>query len=229
VNKRARNRLIGVTAILLLAIVAIFATLGQGNRTAYYKSVKEVSSDSSLQGKRVKVGGIVVAGSWDQKSNPMRFTVHDEKDTAGTGATVKVIYNGAVPSTFGDGVTAIVTGSVGKDGSVTADEMITKCPSKYESAKGALPVGDLLGKGKAMEGTTVRTTGYVKAGTVQAPGSGARFVVTNDKTGGKEISVAYEGALPNGMNDGSRVILTGALEADGTFVATGVAMDSSEK
>jgi len=229
VNKRARNRLIGVTAIVLLAIVAIFASIGGRGGTAYYKSVEEVASDAALQGERVKVGGAVVAASWDKKSNPMRFTIRDEKDTAGSGPTVKVVYNGAVPSTFGDGVTAIVTGTLSADGTIEADEMITKCPSKYESATGALPVADLIGKGESMIGTTVKTTGYVKAGTIVAPGAGARFIVTSDKTGGEEIPVVYEGALPSGMTDGSQVVLTGALEADGNFVATNVAMEQGQQ
>ncbi len=228
-NKRARNRLIGVTAIVLLAIVAIFASIGGRGGTAYYKSVKEIASDTALQGERVKVGGAVVAGSWDKKSNPMRFTIRDEKDTAGTGATVKVVYNGAVPSTFGDGVTAIVTGKLAANGSIDADEMITKCPSKYESATGALPVADLLGKGEDMVGKTVKTTGYVKAGSIVAPGGAARFFVTSTPTGGKEVAVVYEGALPSGMTDGSQVVMTGAIEADGNFVATNVSLEQGQK
>jgi cytochrome c-type biogenesis protein CcmE len=229
VNKRARNRLIGVTAIVLLAIIAIFASIGGRGGTAYYKSVKEIASDASLQGERVKVGGAVVAGSWDKKSNPMRFTIRDEKDTAGSGPTVKVVYNGAVPSTFGDGVTAIVTGKLAADGSIAADEMITKCPSKYESATGALPVADLLGKGESMVGKTVKATGYVKAGSIVAPGGGARFYVTSTPTGGQEVAVVFEGALPSGMTDGSQVVMTGAIEADGNFVATNVSLEQGQK
>lgn len=228
-NKRARNRLIGVTAIVLLAIVAIFASIGGRGGTAYYKSVDEIASDANLQGERVKVGGAVIAGSWDRKSNPMRFTIRDEADTEGTGKTVNVVYNGAVPSTFGDGVTAIVTGELSSDGSIAADEMITKCPSKYESATGALPVADLIGKGESMIGTTVKITGYVKAGTIVAPGGSERFFVTSEKTGGDEVPVVFEGALPSGMTDASQVVITGALESDGKFVATDVAMEQSQQ
>lgn len=228
-NKRARNRLIGVTAIVLIAIAAIFASIGSRGGTAYFKSVKEVSTDSTLVGKRIKVGGAVVAGSWDRKTNPMTFSIRDEKDTAGTGAVIKVVYNGAVPSTFGDGVTAIVTGNLNKSGTIEAGEMITKCPSKYESATGAMPVGDLIGKGQTMVGKTVRTVGFVKTGTIAAPGGEARFVVTSDAGGGKEIKVVFDGALPAGMNDGSKIVMSGAIEADGRFVATSVAMEQSQK
>jgi len=229
VNKRAKNRLIGVTAIVLLIIVAIFASIGSRGGTAYYKTVEEIATDNSLTDERVKVGGAVVTGSWDRKSNPMRFTIKDETDTADSGPTVKVVYNGSVPATFGDGVTAIVTGTLSADGEIEADEMITKCPSKYESATGAIPVGDLVGKGDSMVGTTVKATGYVKAGTIVAAGGSERFFATNDATGGAELPVVFEGALPDGMTDGSKVVLTGAVEADGKFVATNVALEQSQQ
>lgn len=222
-NKRARTRLIGVTAIILIAVAAIF--LAGGNKTAaYYKTVEEAAADDALVGERVKVGGAVVPGSWDRKSNPMSFTIRDENDTSGTGATVRVVYNGSVPSTFGDGVVAIVTGDIDQSRTISADEMITKCPSKYESAEGAMPVEDLIGKGDSMVGKTVRASGVIKAGSIVPPGGESRFSVTSEGSGGVEIPVAYEGALPDGMTDGSEVVVTGALEDDGVFVATSVAL-----
>lgn len=224
-NKRARNRLVGVTAIVLLAIAAIFFSLGSRGGTAYYKSVEEVATDKALVGERVKIGGAVVPGSWDKKSNPMSFDIRDELDTEGTGEIVHVVYNGPVPSTFGDGVTAIVTGELSPDGTIEAGEMITKCPSKYESATGAMPVADLIASGESMVGKTVKATGFVKPGTIVPPGGASRFTLTAEKTGGAEVQVAYEGALPEGMADGSQLVLTGAIEADGTFVATNVAME----
>lgn len=220
-NKRARTRLIGVTAIILIAVAAVFFGLS-GNQAAYYKTVEEAAKDKTLVGERVKIGGAVVTGSWDRKSNPMRFVIRDEADKDGTGATLKVVYNGPVPSTFGDGVTAIVTGPINDQGEIEAQEMITKCPSKYESAEGAVAIS------KLPEGKPVRAFGYVKAGTIAAPG-GVRFVVTEEKTGGAEAEVVWEGALPNGMADGSKVVMTGSLEADGKFVASDVALEEGQK
>lgn len=228
-NKRARNRLIGVTSIIVLAIAAIFFSLGSRGGTAYYKSVEEIATDSALVGERVKVGGAVVPGSWDKKANPMTFDIRDEADTDGTGETVRVIYDGPVPSTFGDGVTAIVTGEMDASGTLMAGEMITKCPSKYESAVGAMAIASLIESGESMVGKTVKATGFVKAGTIVPPGGESRFTVTNDATGGLELAVAYEGALPSGMTDGSKIVLTGAVEADGIFVATNVAMEEGAK
>jgi len=221
-NKRARTRLIGVTAIILIAVAAIF--LASGNQSAaYYKTVQETAQDQELVGERVKVGGAVVAGSWDRKSNPMTFDIRDEEDSEGTGPTVTVVYNGSMPSTFGDGVVAIVTGELDGSKTIAADEMITKCPSKYESASGALPLADLVSSGESMVGKTVKVAALVKAGSITAPGSGARFVAVSE-AGDVEVPVVWEGALPEGMTDGSAVVLSGAIEADGNFVATDVAL-----
>lgn len=226
-NKRARTRLIGVTAIILLAVVAVIASGAFGGNTAYSRTVEEVAADQSLVGERVKVSGTVVSGSWDKKQNPMTFSIRDEADAAEEGPTLKVVFDGPVPSTFGDGVVAVVTGELDGEGTVTSSDMLTKCPSKYESAKGAMTVTDLLGN-EAMAGKTTKLTGFVKAGSIVAPGAGARFTITGEADGGDEIPVVWEGALPSGMVDGSAVVLTGMLE-EGQFVATDVAMEQSQQ
>lgn len=220
-NKRARARLIGVTAIILIAVAAIFLASGK-DTAAYYKSVEQAATDSALVGERLQVGGAVVMGSWDKKSNPMTFEIRDEADTAGTGPTVKVVYNGSVPSTFGDGVVAIVKGELGEDMTINADEMITKCPSKYESAEGAMPVADIT-DGQALE--KVKITGLVVNDSVVPPGAGTRFEVAEKADGsGRRVAIQWDGALPEGMTGGSSVVLTGELKSDGAFVATEVAL-----
>ena len=228
-NKRARMRLIGVTGIIVIAIVAVVVI--SGNTTgAYSSTVADVTKDPELVGKRVKVSGAVVTASWDKQSNPMKFVIKDEKDSAGTGATVKVIYTGGVPSTFGDGVVAIVTGELAADGTINATEMITKCPSKYESAEGAMPIADLVKSGASLYGKTVKATGFVKPGSLGAANDDPRFIVAAKADGtGESVPVSFTGVLPSGMQEGSQLVLTGALESDGVFVATDVAMEQSQK
>ena len=227
-NKRARTRLIGVTAIILIAIAAII--LGAGSKQgAYYKTVKDVAQDQALVGERVRVGGAVVAGSWDKKSNPMRFAIREEGDESASGPTIKVVYNGTVPSTFGDGVVAIVTGELGQDGTIDSNDMITKCPSKYQSATGALSVNDLVAGGSDLTGKSVKVTGYVK-GDINPPGGDVRFTISNESGGaGKTVDVFYDGAIPAGMADGKQVVLGGSLDKSGVFDAVSVSMSESEK
>lgn len=226
-NKRARNRLLGVTAIIVIVGLAILLGAG-GQDGAYSRTVSDVVEDSELVGERVKVSGSVVEGSWDRKSNPMRFTIRDE--SAQGGPTIDVVYNGGVPSTFGDGVVAIITGELDADKTITSDNMITKCPSKYESATGALTVSSLLSQVEEVTGKPVDITGYIVAGSVQPPGGTARFAIVGNKDGsGDVVPVFYEGALPANMDDGTQVVIGGALGEDGVFAATSVALSDTEK
>jgi cytochrome c-type biogenesis protein CcmE len=226
VNKRARNRLIGVTAIILIALVAIIYSVTTGGGSSKNTTVAVAATDASLVGKYVQVAGTVVAGSWDKKTNPMKFTIADEK--AGTTApTMKVVYNGTVPTTFGDGTPTIITGKVGADKTIAATTLITKCPSKYQSATGALPVADLLAKKAAVTGQPSEVTGYVVKGSVKAAGEPVRFVIGSTATGGETLPIHFEAGLPQGVTDGAKVVVGGSLGTDGTYTATSVAIDSA--
>ncbi len=220
VNKRARNRLIGVTAIIVIIVLAVVVSTGSDDG-ALNRTVAQVADNNEIVGERISVSGAVVTGSWNRESSPMEFELQDE-GTEG-GAVLGVRYSGGVPSTFGDGVVAIVKGVVGSDGVLESDDMITKCPSKYETAKGALSVDSVSGGGANMVGTTVKVQGLVVADSIVAAGGDQRFAIETED-GTAELGIAWNGALPAGMDTGSQVVVTGALEADGFFVATDVAI-----
>lgn len=226
-NKRARMRLLGVTAIILIVIGAIL--YGTRSSAAAYQTVTQIAKGEVEVGDRVKVGGAVVTGSWNKESNPMRFTIREENDNAGTGATLKVMYSGTAPNTFGDGVVAIVTGTLEKGGVVNASEMITKCPSKYESAVGAIPVAE-LNVGQSMVGKSgVQTTGYIKPASLGPASAAQRFVLSEKADGtGKSVAVKFAGALPDTIKDGVKVVVTGTLESTTAFNATEVALAQDE-
>lgn len=223
-NKRARMRLIAVTVVILAVVTGFLVYSGFSGGASYSKTVKDVANDQSLVGKQVKVAGKVVSGSWDKKTQPMKFKIVAEDDQAAKGPMIAVVYNGTTPSTFGDGVTAIVTGKLEQGGTITSNDMITKCPSKYENAKGLPPLSDVATAANA--GKPVKGTAFVVAGSIkQVPGQGDRFVVTGKQDGsGEKIGIIYDGALPSGMADGSEVVISGQVEPGGEFVATEVAL-----
>jgi cytochrome c-type biogenesis protein CcmE len=222
VNKRARNRLIGVTVIVLAIIAAIFFGLNP-NGPAYFKTVSEIAKDPSLVGKRVQVGGPVVSGSWDTKTRPMKFAIQDENATGGP--TLKVVYAGAVPNTFGDGVVAIVTGQLKAGNVLDATELVTKCPEKgsVDRTK-AMALTDLLAKKTTLTGKPVQVVGFVAAGSFVPPGSDVRFKAQTAPAGGDSMPVKFDGAVPVGFKDGIEVALGGALSPSGVFNATSVSL-----
>ncbi len=224
-NKRAQTRLIGVTAIIVLAIFAIVFGFAGGD-SAVQRGVSEALADSALVGERIKVSGIVVPGSWNKKSNPMIFDIQEKGSP--DGPKLKVVYAGSVPNTFGDDIEAIVTGTMTAGKSLEADVLITKCPSKYESKQGATTVTSLLGAGDNVVGRPVKLTGYIVAGSLSAPGGPVRFRMQAESGAGKDIPIRYDGAIPDGFKDGSSVVVGGSLDKAGTFNATSVSMSKAD-
>lgn len=217
-NNRARNRLIGVTAIILiLAAVLLITLLPSGG--AYSQTVKGIATDSKLVGTRVKVTGTVVAGSWDKKTNPMVFKIQDQGATSGP--QVQVIYDGSAPNTFGNDTVAILTGTVDKVGVLKANDMLTKCPSKYQTKSDAATIAATLA---TPSDTPIRVAGFLKAGTLKDASAAQRFVIATNADGtGPSVPVSFAGTMPAGTKDGIEVVVFGKLEA-GVFVATDVAI-----
>lgn len=227
-NKRAKQRLIGVTALIIIVVAALIFYTSQGSGAgAYKKTVAEVAADPSLVGQQVQVSGPVVAGSWTPGAKPLVFSIKDQDSTGDE--SLEIIWDGPVPSAFGDGTVAIVKGIVSEDGALAASSLITQCPSKYASATGALSVSELLGDGTAVQDKFVKLTGYVVAGSVQGAEAAERFSISDDAGSGDVVAVSFGGALPSGMEDGSKVVISGKLGADGVFAAEDVSLDEATK
>ena len=112
-----------------------------------------------------------------------------------------------------------------EDGGVLhATELVTKCPSKYENASSALSVSRLLEYGDQVVDKPVKVSGTVQAGSLKAASAGDRFVLA-DPDSGKTLPVAFDGALSDEIAEGSSLVVTGSLSADGRFTATDVALE----
>jgi cytochrome c-type biogenesis protein CcmE len=212
-------RLIGVTGLIVVIIGGIiFYTTREGaGAGAMYATISEVLADESLVGEKVKVSGAVVAGSWDQGTRPMVFDIVDP--AVGGEPYLEIVYDGTVPTAFGDGTGVIVTGELTEDLTIEADQMITQCPSKYESAEGALSVDALLESGDSVVGKPVKVSGVVADDSLGMDG----FVLESDSDSGMTVEVLFDEALPENVNEGSSVVLGGSLDDQGVFTATSVA------
>ena len=220
-NSKMKRRLIVVTGVIVVVLAIVLAIVGSSG-AAKTISVKD-ALESDLAGERVQVSGNVVDNSFATVDGVLTFDIYDP-DGGDPAQKLHVSYDGAASSTFGNGVTAICTGKIveGEGGlELVCSELVTKCPSKYESATDALSVTNLLDYGDSIINTTV------KAGTLtSAAESGEpRFVVVDANDASREIAVDYDGALADGIADGTSVVVTGSLEASGAFKATDVAQE----
>jgi len=118
----------GVVLILAVGFLIFNAMDGAG---AYYMTVTELAnSQETVSGEQVRAGGNVVVGSIQrgELGEAVRFEMTDGQ------STLPVVYDGVVPDIFADHAEVIVTGTVRSDGVFEATELLTKCPSRFESA-----------------------------------------------------------------------------------------------
>ncbi|MGX6448102.1 cytochrome c maturation protein CcmE domain-containing protein [Patulibacter sp. S7RM1-6] len=121
---------------LTFALVAAVALAGALLYTSFAGSA-EARQPSQMAGaeagKKYRLTGVVVKGSFARKNETITFRVKDRKGEA----SVPVTYTGQVPDPFREGREVIVT--VQKTGAVFTgqpDSLITKCPSKFDDGKG---------------------------------------------------------------------------------------------
>jgi cytochrome c-type biogenesis protein CcmE len=217
-NAAMKKKLIIATLGIIIVIVVVLAFVGAGGLAKSVSIADALSGDAGSS--RIQVSGEVVADSFYTEGSVLHFSIYDSSSDSSQSLAVQ--YSGSVSATFGSGVTTICTGKLDDDGTLIASEMVTKCPSKYESAEGSLTVENLLAESSTMVGVSTEVAGYVKSGTLTAAGSDERFVLYSQ---GSEISVKYDGALPDGIEEESSVVVTGSLNSDGTFTATDVASE----
>ena len=112
----------GIVAIVIIAMLAFFSA----NTAVKVMTVAEASEANAI-GQRVEVTGNVVNNSFDIQGDILTFRISDPDDP---GHDLGVSYDQGVSATFGNGVTAICTGTIQDDGVLKCSELVTKCPSK---------------------------------------------------------------------------------------------------
>jgi cytochrome c-type biogenesis protein CcmE len=124
----------GIGIGVILAVVAWLAVSGFEQSKTYYVTVNELLAGKAAR-ERVRLGGVVVAGSIERRGGQVTFRV--TQDTA----SVPVVYVGSdtLPDTFVGGAQAIVEGNYLADGVFQADHIQAKCASKYQAAPPGVP------------------------------------------------------------------------------------------
>lgn len=132
-NKRSRTRLLIATGVIVVVFVVgvVFLVQKQG---AYYRQVSDLTT-GQYDGQNVKVGGRVIDGTISRDDDGVHFEI---QDLTGKTDTVTVTYSGQMPNTFESGVDVVVIGTYASS-VLTADQLQTKCPSKYEGSASPAP------------------------------------------------------------------------------------------
>jgi len=123
-----RQRLFIVLGVLLLIGVAVGLTAWalRENLNAFY-TPDDVVSGKAPQERRIRVGGLVVAGSVKRAPDSL-YVEFDLTDGKGT---FTVAYDGILPDLFREGQGILATGQLGGDRRFTAEEVLAKHDEKY--------------------------------------------------------------------------------------------------
>jgi len=208
-----------VSGVLVIVFVIVLAVVA-GSSGYTIVSVAEALEPSQRE-TRVQVTGRVVTDSSSIEGNTLSFALYDPDGSPEK--QLKVVYEGGVSATFGNQVTAICTGMIDAEGVLIASELVTKCPSKYESATDALSVSQLLGYGSAVVGKPLKIAGVVKPGSLGSIDREARLVL-RDEVSLEELPILFGGALPDDIGDNTELVITGSLNSDGQLEATDIAL-----
>jgi cytochrome c-type biogenesis protein CcmE len=129
-NKKIKF-IIGGLVIAGLIIYLIASSIS--NAGAYYREVGEVlDQQTALVGKNLRVSGNVVTESisYDAATLDLDFMISDPADAS---KMVPIHFHGVQPDQMTrEGSSAIVEGQMRPDGTVEANNLLLKCPSRYE-------------------------------------------------------------------------------------------------
>ncbi len=150
-----RTKFIVGGLLIVAAIVYLIVTSTQAS-AQYFLTVDELSERIGSEiGRDVRVSGAVIGDSvqYDPQSLTLEFSIAhvpgDNNEIEAQGGLGKVLYDavndpdrsriqvvyiGPKPDLLRHEAQAIMTGELGDDGVFYADELLLKCPTKYEEA-----------------------------------------------------------------------------------------------
>lgn len=141
--------------LILSAVIFLIVSSTQAN-AQYFLTVDELQSKTKqMTGREVRISGAVLGDSikYDPASLNLTFTVvhipGDNKEIEALGGLanvlheavmnenatkLNVIYNGPKPDLLKHEAQAIMTGTLDEEGVFHANELLLKCPTRYEEA-----------------------------------------------------------------------------------------------
>jgi cytochrome c-type biogenesis protein CcmE len=145
-----------IGGLLIIAAVAYLIISSTRASAQYFLTVEELNQKGAeAQGRELRISGAVIGDTieYDPESLTLKFTVahipgdNNEIEAQGglgevlhqavvdTGRPkLEVVYQDVKPDLLRNEAQAIMTGRLGEDGIFYAEELLLKCPTKYEEA-----------------------------------------------------------------------------------------------
>lgn len=142
---------------LLIIAATIYLIISSTQASAqYFMTIDEINSKGGqVSGRELRVSGAVIGDTIQYDSQNLKLTFEvahvpgDNKEIEAQGGLAEVLhqavadtsrnrlkveYTGVMPDLLRNEAQAIMTGKIGDDGVFYAEELLLKCPTKYEEA-----------------------------------------------------------------------------------------------
>ncbi len=156
-SKSTSGKMKFIAGGLLIVAAVIYLIVSSTQASAqYFLTVEELAAKgSSVENRELRISGAVIGDSiqYDPQTLTLKFIVADIpgdnkviEAQGGLAAVLhqavidpnrrrlEVVYVGPKPDLLRDEAQAIMTGKIGPDGVFQAEELLLKCPTKYEEA-----------------------------------------------------------------------------------------------
>ncbi|MDF1514545.1 MAG: cytochrome c maturation protein CcmE [Anaerolineae bacterium] len=150
-----RNKITFLLAgVLIVAAVVYLLISSTGSSAQYFLTVDELlARDDHFTGRNITVSGAVLGETilYDAMGPRVTFTIAhvpgDPKEVEAAGGlaqvlhdavmnpqaqTLEIVYDSVKPDLLSNEAQAILRGTLGEDGRFYADELLLKCPTRYE-------------------------------------------------------------------------------------------------
>ena len=116
--------IVGIVAALVLIVTAVMSVQSTQIEYMDFTAARTSARTANVIGTWVKEKG----HEYNAETNEFRFTMADKS----TGEQMPVVLHAAKPNNFEMSIEVVATGKV-ENGTFHATNVLTKCPSKYES------------------------------------------------------------------------------------------------
>ena len=124
-----------IIGVVIIAVFVVWGAMAFINTTVQYVSFEEAAKSKTIVQVIGKIDFDQVKYSDDHTR--FEFAVYDvEAENEITAPRMQVHFFGVVPGNFDQATSVVLKGKIGDEGAFVANEMLVKCPSKYQGDDG---------------------------------------------------------------------------------------------
>ena len=124
-----------VIGVVIIIVFVVWGATSFMETTVQYVPLQTAATST----RTVQVMGKIDfdAVRYDENEKRLRFAIYDPKADRPTDAQrLDIVYYGIVPGNFDQATSVVLKGKPDSTGVFVADQMLVKCPSKYQGEKG---------------------------------------------------------------------------------------------